>query len=58
MESGFEQLDAFENNCEKNNSVHIAERISPVIQGRLSMAQWIPETEPGTGAVAPLYKCP
>lgn len=39
MESSFEQLDAFDNNCEKNDFVQIAQRISPGIKGRLSMAQ-------------------
>lgn len=49
MERGFEQLDAFENNCEKNNFVQIAQRISLVIKGRFSMAQWVPDAEPGSG---------
>lgn len=56
MESSFEQLDAFENNHEK--FVQITQRIALVIKGRLYMAQWVPETEPGIGAVAPLYRCP
>lgn len=58
MKSSFEELDAFENNCDKNNFVQIAQRIAPVIKGRLSLAQWIPETEPGIGAVAPPYRWP
>lgn len=58
MESSFEQLDAFGNNCEKNSLVQIAQRISPVIKGRLSLAQWVPETEPRIGAIAALYRCP
>lgn len=58
MKSSFERLDAFENTCEKNSFVQIAQRIAPVIKGRLSLAQCVPEADPGIGALASLYRCP
>ena len=46
MKSCFEQLHAFENEYDKNNFVQIAQRLAPVINGRLSLAQWVLVTEP------------
>lgn len=46
MKSCLEQLHACENDYDKNNVVQIAQRIAPVIKGRLFVAQWVLATEP------------
>lgn len=46
IQVAFKWKAAFENDYDKNNFAQIAQKIMPVIKGRLSLAQWVLVTEP------------